>query len=245
MMVNETFARNFQDAANAMDHLVTDADGRVRKVIGVVKSVDFMDQFISDVYDIDPNETFVPAESPGGFDSSFVIRVDGRPEDYIPVVRESIQSVDRRVPVFGVMTMQGRLEDAFARPKLYRTALLFFASFALLLAVSGIYAVVSYAVSRRTHETGVRLALRSTPRRLRGAYVGQGLLTVALGTACGVFAAATTGTLLANIVEGARAFDIGTYCVVAVSIWLIAGASLWTATRPIAQLDVMEILRTD
>jgi putative ABC transport system permease protein len=245
VIVNETFARLWVRPADAVGHMVTDPDGTVRKIVGVVRNLDFMGQYISDVFDVDPPETFVPAHNPGGFDSTFVVKVEGRPQHHAVAIRAAIQSVDRGVPVFGVETMQQRMDQAFARPKFYRTALVFFTSFALLLALIGIYAVVSYAVTQRTHEMGVRLALGTTPVRLRSKFVGQGVATVVFGTAGGIACAAGAGQLLGSLIEGAKAVDVATYIVAALSICLVAAASVWVATRRIARMDVVEILRAE
>jgi putative ABC transport system permease protein len=245
VLVNETFARLWLRPADAVGHMVTDPDGTVRKVVGVVRNLDFMGQYIADVFDIDPPETFVPANNPGGFDSTFVVKVEGRPEDHVAAIRTALQSLDRGVPVYGAKTMQQRMDQAFARPKFYRTALLFFASFGLLLALMGIYAVVSYAVTQRTHEMGVRLALGTTPTRLRTRFVRRGLATVIIGTLGGIACAASTGRLLSSLIEGAKAFDGPTYVLAAISICLVSSASIWVATRRIAHMDVVEILRAE
>jgi predicted permease len=244
VLVNQTFAARWLQPSDAVGHTVT--MGRtVRKIVGVVRNLDFMGQYVSDVFDIDPPETFVPANDPGGFDSTFVVRVAGRPEDHLAAIRDAVQSVDRGVPVYGVQTMQQRMDQAFARPKFYRTALMFFTSFALLLALLGIYAVVSYAVGQRTHEMGVRLALGTTPARLRAKVVQQGLATVVCGTLSGIVCAAGTGKLLGSLIEGAKALDLATYILATIPICLVAAASIWVATQRIARIDIMAILRAD
>ena len=124
--------------------------------------------------------------NPRKFDSTFVVNVEGQPEDHVAAIRTALQSVDRGVPVYGVKTMQQRMDQAFARPKFYRTALIFFASFGMLLALMGIYAVLSYAVTRLTHEMGVRLALGTTPTRLRTRFVRHGSVTVVVGALDGI-----------------------------------------------------------
>ncbi len=245
VLVNETFARVWLRPADSLGHMVTGPDDTVRRIVGVVRNLDFMGQYVSDVFDVDPPETFVPAHNPGGFDSTFIVKVEGRPEDHVAAIRAALQSFDRGVPVYGVETMQQRMNRAFARPEFYRTALVFFASFALLLALVGIYAVVSYAVTQRTHEMGVRLALGTTPARLRTSFVRHGLATVVFGALVGIAGAASTGKLLGSLIEGAESSGVATYLLTTLSICVVAAASIWFATRRIAKMDVAEILRAE
>jgi putative ABC transport system permease protein len=245
VLVNETLARIWLPPSDALGHIVKGPDGTERRIVGVVRNLDFMGQYMADVPDNDFPETFIPAHDPGGFDSTFVVSVDGQPEDHVAAMRAGIETVDRGVPVYSVETMQHRMDRAFARPRFYRTALIFFATFALLLALIGTYAVVSYAVSQRTHEIGVKLALGTTAQSLRTTLVGQGLKPVAIGVLCGIACTAATGKLLARLVIGATGFDIATYALAAVAICLIAAASIWIATRRISALDVVEILRAE
>ena len=191
------------------------------------------------------NQIFVPAHSPGGFVSTFVARVDGRAEDSLPALRDTIRAVDTQVPVFGAKTMEQRMAEAVARPKFYRTAILFFAGFALFLAMIGIYSVVSYAVALRTHEMGVRMALGATPVGLRGTMLWQGLLTVATGAIFGIAGAIRAGRFLESLVEGAKSLDLATLILLFLLIALISSASIWAGTRRIAQLDILDILRIE
>jgi predicted permease len=245
VLINETFARLWLRPVDLVGHMVTGPDRTVRRIIGVVRNLDFMGQYISDAFDVDPPETFIPAHNPGGLDSTFVVNVEGQPEHHVAAIRAALQSVDHGVPVYGVESMQQRMDRAFARPKFYRTALVFFASFALLLALIGIYAVVSYAVTQRTHEMGVRLALGTIPTRLRTRFVRHGLATVFIGTFGGIACAVGSGKLLDSLIEGAKALDFATYVLATMSICLVTAASIWVATRRIASLDVVEILRTE
>ncbi len=192
-VVNERFASEFGAPADVLGHQLTQGSNSSRKIIGVVKAMDYMTDTMDTAH---ANQIFIPAHTPGGFVSTFVVRVNGNAENYLPEIRDTIRSVDRRVPVFGVKTMEQRLAENLARPHFYRTAVLFFASFALLLAVIGIYGVVSYAVVQRTHEMGIRLALGATPNNLRGRMLRQGLLAVTAGAVCGIAGAIFTGRFL-------------------------------------------------
>lgn len=241
-VVNERFAREFGSPADALDHEVTIGKSTRWKIIGVVKGMDYMIDTMDTAHS---NQIFVPAHSPGGFVSTFVARVDGRAEDSLPAIRDTIRSVDSQVPVFGVKTMEQRMADAVARPKFYRTAALFSAGFALFLAVIGTYSVVSYAIALRTHEMGVRLALGATPVELRGTLLRQGLLTVAAGATFGIAGALLTGRFLESLVEGAKSVDPATLILSIVLMASVASASVWAGTRRIARLDVLSILRSE
>jgi ABC-type antimicrobial peptide transport system permease subunit len=238
-IVSERFAREFGLAADALGHQVFRDP---RKIVGVVKGMDYMN---NNPNDANPSQVFIPSSTPGGFFSTFVARVDGRAEDRLARIRDAIQSVDPQVPVFGAKTMEQRLDDALARPQFYRTAVLCFAAFALLLAVIGIYGVVSYTVARRTHEMGVRMALGTTPAGLRVNLLRQGLLTIGAGAIPGVAGAVLAGRFLESLVDGAKPANATTYAASVIFIALIAAAGIWVATRPVARLDIGEILRAE
>jgi putative ABC transport system permease protein len=240
-IVNERFAAQFGSPADALGHQVF---REPRKIVGVVKGMDYRNAK-NDPIDANPRHVFIPSTTPGGFFSTFVARVDGRAEDRLAIVRDAIQSVDPQVPVFGAKTMEQRLDEALARPQFYRTAVFCFAAFALLLAMIGIYGIVSYTVAQRTHEMAVRMALGTTPAGLRVGLLRQGLVTIGAGAVLGVAGAVLSGRFLESLVEGARPADATTYAGTIVSIALMAAAGIWVATRPLARLDIMEILRTE
>jgi putative ABC transport system permease protein len=238
-VVNERFAREFGPPADAVGRETAEGDDRALRIIGVVKDMEYMTEGAQS------NQIFVPSHSPGGFFSTFVARVNGRAEERLAMIRSAIQSVDPQVPVFGVKTMEQRLDDTLARPRFYRTAVLCFAVFALLLAVIGIYGIVSYTVAQRTHEMGVRMALGTTPVRLRVSLLRQGLIPIAAGAIPGIAGAALSGRLLESLVDGAKSVNATTYAASVLFIASIAAIGIWVATRPIAQLDIAEILRTE
>ena len=238
-IVSESFAAQFGTASDALSHRLTNGDDPPRKIIGVVKGMDYMTPGANHT------QVFLPSRDPGGFFSTVVVRVSGRAEDHLAEVRDVMRSVDPQVPVFGVKTMQQRLEETLRRPSFYRTAVLFFAGFAQLLVVIGIYGVVSYAVSRRMHEMGVRLALGTTPARVRGMLLRQGLLPVVAGSILGIAGAALTSRYLESLVEGAGSVGLATFLFSVLFIAAIAATSIWAATRRIAALDIMDILRTE
>ncbi len=240
-VVNERFAAGFGAPQDALNHQLTIEGDTPWKIVGVVKGME---------YETDPttangNEVFIPSTTPGSFFSTFVVRVDGRAEDQLAAVRDTIQSVDPQVPVFGVKTMEQRLDEVFAHSKFYRTAVWTFAGFAWLLAVIGIYGIVSYAVVERTQEMGVRLALGTTPVQVRGMLLRQDLLMVMAGAIPGVAGAQFTGRILESLMDGAKPIGLATSAGLVLLFALVASASIWSATRRIARLDIIAILRSE
>jgi predicted permease len=240
-VVNERFAAGFGAPQDALNHQLTIEGDDPRKIVGVVKGMNYE----TDPTLTDSNQVFLPSETPGSFFSTFVVRVHGRAEDHLAQIRDTIQSVDPQVPVFGVKTMQQRLDEVFAAPKFYRTAVWIFAGFAVLLAVIGIYGIVSYAVSRRTEEMGVRMALGTTPVRLRSMLLRQALLMVAAGALPGIAGAQLTGRFLESLIDGAKPIGPAASSGLVLLFALVASASIWSATRRIASLDIMAILRSE
>jgi putative ABC transport system permease protein len=240
-VVNERFAAGFGAPQDVVGHQLTIGGDAPWKIVGVVHGME---------YETDPtlansNQVFIPSKTPGSFFSTFVARVDGRAEDHLAPIRDTIQSEDPQVPVFGAKTMEQRLDEVFAGPRFYRTAVWIFSGFALLLAVIGIYGIVSYAVVQRTQEMGVRMALGTTPVRLRGMLLRQGLLMVAAGAIPGIAGARLTGRFLETLIDGAKPVDKIASVGLVMFLALIASVSIWAASRRIATLDIVAILRAD
>ena len=235
VIVNDVFAREFGEFRELLGRHV---DGRT--IVGVVKRTDYLAEGAQS------SQIFLLSRSPGAWPgATIVVKVDGRAEDRLAMVRDTLQSVDRQVPVFGVKTIQQRMDDLFARPQFYRTAVLCFALFALLLAVIGIYGIVSYTVARRTHEMGVRMAFGSTPDKLRARLLWQSLIPIAAGAVPGIAAAILSGRLFESLVEGAKSVNAAAYAESVLFIAAVAAIGIWMAARPIARLDIAEILRTE
>jgi ABC-type antimicrobial peptide transport system permease subunit len=239
-VVNERFASGFGAPQDAVGHQLTNGEDTL-KIVGVVRGME---------YETDPtlansNQVFVPSENPGSFFSTFVVRVDGRAEDRLAAIRDTVQSVDPQVPVFSAKTMEQRLDEVFATPEFYRTAVWIFAGFALLLAVIGIYGIVSYAVAQRTQEMGIRMALGRTPAQLREMMLRRGLLMVMAGAIPGIAGAQLTGRFLESLMDGAKPIGLATSSGLVLLFALVASASIWSATRGIARLDITSILRSE
>jgi putative ABC transport system permease protein len=190
-------------------------------------------------------QVFVPVEqySPGFM--TLIARVHGNAANYLAVCRDAVQQVDREIPVYDVKTLDQRLADTLARPRLYTTAVLFLGGFALLLAVIGIYGVASYSITQRAHEIGVRIAVGATPARLRVTLVRQSMLPVLAGMSAGVAGAAGLGKFLQHLVSSAEPPGIRTCLAAAVVLAATAIVAVWTATSRVVQVDPMTQLKSE
>jgi putative ABC transport system permease protein len=240
-VINERFASGFGPPQDAVGHQLTSDGDTPWKIVGVVKGME---------YETDPtlansNQIFLPSVTPGSFFSTFVARVDGRAEDHLAQIRDTIQSVDPQVPIFGAKSMEQRLNEVFADPKFYRSAIWTFAGFALLLAVIGIYGIVSYAVVQRTQEIGIRMALGRTPAQLRSMLLRQGLSMIVAGAIPGIAGAQFTSRFLESLMDGAKPIGPVTSAGLILFFAVVASASIWSATRRIARFDIISILRSE
>jgi putative ABC transport system permease protein len=237
-VVNEEFARLFGEPSAAVGQSVTAEGSSTRRIIGVARGI----RDSGPVYTPRP-QIFVLSRSPQAL--TMVVRVTGNARDRIAVVRDAVAAVDPSVPVFNVKTMSDRLDAVLVRPKFYATAVVFFGGLALLLAIIGVYGVVAHSVGERTREMGIRLALGTTPGSLRGAVLRQTLIVVFCGAVPGVAIALWMTRYFQDLIRSADAQMIATSLVAMITTIAVAAVSIWLATRRVARLDIMQVLRPD
>jgi putative ABC transport system permease protein len=190
-------------------------------------------------------QVFRPIEQAPSGSVTFVARVRGDPEPYLAVCRDAVQEVDPEVPVYDVKTLDQRLADTLARPRFYTTAILFLAGFALLLAVAGTYGAATYAVTQRTHEIGVRIAVGASLGSVRGMLFRQSMLSVGAGMLAGVCGAAGLGRFLQHLIAIAEPTGVW-ICIAAAFVMATAtAAAVWTATNRIVRMDPTAALRVE
>ena len=174
---------------------------------------------------------------------SFVVRAAGDAGALAGVVRQAIESVDANVLVSGVTTMEDAVDRHLWRQRLSLLLLGAFGVVALALAVTGIYGVISQAVSQRTHEIGIRMALGAVRGDVMWLTVRQGMMPVAIGIAAGVAIALALGYAMTAMLFGVRPGDPATFAAVAGLMCAAAlFAAFWPARRA-AGVDPMVALR--
>jgi putative ABC transport system permease protein len=176
---------------------------------------------------------------------SFVVKTTLEPEQLIAAARHQVQAVDTSQPIYNVKTLT-QLRAQSVAPQRFNLLLLgMFAAVALALAVVGIYGVMSYAVTQRTHEIGLRVALGAQTRDVLKLVVGQAMKLALLGVALGLLGAAALTRLLANLLFGVRPTDPLTFAVVALLLALVALLACWIPARRAARVDPMIALRCE
>ncbi|HJX28855.1 MAG TPA: ABC transporter permease, partial [Thermoanaerobaculia bacterium] len=172
-----------------------------------------------------------------------VVRTDGSPESLLPAIRKQLKALDPDLPMANVNTMEQWLKTSAAQPRLTSTLLSIFAGVALLIAAIGIYAVLTYSVSQRTREIGVRMALGATPRRVLKLTVSEGMRVVLLGLVIGLAGGFALGRTVESLVYGVGVHDPKIYVVVAAILTAVALAACFIPARRAAVVDPMVALR--
>ncbi|MGB7923548.1 MAG: ABC transporter permease [Pyrinomonadaceae bacterium] len=176
---------------------------------------------------------------------SLAIRTGSDPDSLAGMVRSEIHLLDADLPVFDVRTM-GQIIDSSSSTFLRRyPAFLIgvFATVALILAMVGIYGVISYSVSQRTHEIGVRMALGAGRRDIFKMILGQGLILTSIGIGCGVLAALILTRFLSSLLFNVSTTDPLTYIVVALPLVVVALLACYVPARKATKVDPMIALR--
>jgi predicted permease len=166
-------------------------------------------------------------------------------EGLLTEARQAIWSQDANLPVFLVRTLQDLYDQSMARTSFTLVLLAIAGGMALILGIVGIYGVIAYAVSQRTREIGIRMALGAQPAGLRGMFVRHGLLLAAIGAVIGLAAAAGLTRLMSSLLFGVTAFDPVTYSLVAAVLIAAAALASYFPARRATTVDPVQALRAE
>ncbi len=176
---------------------------------------------------------------------SLVVRGAGDPASLIAGVRSAVAELDRDLPLYNLRTLTQMLSESLARERFSLLLIVIFAGLALLLAGVGVYGVLAYSVTQRTHEIGVRLALGGSRRDVLRLVVGQGMKLVLVGIGAGLLAAFALTRLMAGLLYGVTATDPLTFAGVSVLLAGVALLACWIPARRATKVDPMIALRCD
>lgn len=192
-------------------------------------------------------EVFAVHDQVGGSANQvfLLVRTEGEPRALLPAVREVVTGLDPDQPVYAIRTIEEAFAQAAASRRGTTLFLTLFALFALALAAAGIYAVVSFAVSSRTQEIGVRIALGADSGRVRRLVVRQALLPVVAGAAAGTALTLPLSRALENVLFEVRGADPTTLLAAGLVLLAVAAAASWLPAWRAGRLDPVEALRVD
>jgi len=174
-----------------------------------------------------------------------LLRVEGDPASLIPQIRRVIHEVNPDIAVNEIKPMDEVITEALWQRRLWGALFALFAGVALLLAAVGIYGVMSYLVSQRTREIGVRIALGAQTRDVLRLIVGQGLKVVVIGVAIGLLAALSLSRLMKSLLSDVAATDPLTFAAVSLLLVCVAAVACFIPARRAAKTDPIIVLRDE
>jgi len=174
---------------------------------------------------------------------TLVARAAGDPAALAPAIKDTIWTFDRNLAISEVLTMDGVIAAANARPRFEMLLLSIFAAVALVLATVGIYGVMSYSVSQRTHEIGVRMSLGASRNGVLLLVVRQGMMLALGGSIAGIAGALLLSRLMSKLLYGVQPTDPITFAGVAAVLGLVAVLACYIPARRAMRVDPIVALR--
>ncbi|MEO8596641.1 MAG: ABC transporter permease [Candidatus Solibacter sp.] len=245
VVINETMARLYFPRESALGHRLT-LNGREpawRTIVGVVHDVHERGYELA----MKPG-VYIPfeqAKDTWALPDSLVIRTLGEPAALTSSVRRIVAQADAEQPIVAVLTMDEVLAKDVEDRHQQMTLLTAFAALALLLAALGLYGILSYAVTQRSREIGLRMALGASASRVVAAIMARGVALTAAGLLVGLAGARSLTSLMAKILYGVKATDGGTYAAVALLLCLIAACASFIPARRAVRIDPIVVLREE
>jgi putative ABC transport system permease protein len=246
-VVNEAFARkHFGGAAAVGQRVAFERDAPVwYEIVGIAGNVKHRGLDAGD-----RPELYVPYRQPLFAQWTVrpmfvVVRTDGDPIELVSTVRRDVARVDPDQPISDVRTMAERIDRSLIGRRFNATLLALFAALALTLAAVGIYGLVAYAVTERTHEIGVRIALGATRTDVVAMVLRQGMVLAVIGAAIGVAASLGVVRLLSGLLFGVSPADPATFAAIPLLLLLVALAACVIPARRATRVDPMSALRAE
>ena len=245
IIINQRFAEKFFPNENPIGKRIrpgislTDADGPMREIIGVVTNVKHQSLQL----DYTPEMYVSASQFPLGIFSLIVRTNTSQPAALTGSIRNVLSRIDPGVPLTRVKMFDDYISRSLARPRFNALLLSIFAGVALLLTAIGIYGVMAYSVAQRRQEIGIRMALGAQKGDVLRLVVGGGMRLTALGVLIGVSGAFALTRLLGNLLYGVGSFDPITFGGVAILLGTIALLACWLPARRASSANLLVALR--
>jgi putative ABC transport system permease protein len=237
-IINEEMARQFWPDEDPLGKRIVLGGTSFYTIVGIVGDVK------QGGLDVKPRqEMFFSYYQQGFRAATFAIRASADPEQMTAAVRGAIQEIDRDQPLFEVMTMEDVISASVSSRRFSMMLFIIFAVTALLLAIVGLYGVMSYMVAQRTHEIGIRMALGASSADVLGLIVGNAMRLTLIGIVIGLGAAFALTRLMENMLYEVKATDPFTFAAISILLALVAAAASYLPARRATRIDPMDALR--
>jgi macrolide transport system ATP-binding/permease protein len=240
IVLNETLATRLWPGEDALGKRVsiTGPEGPFLEVVGVAR-----DSKYRSLADVARPYVYQPLQQSYDPKMTLVVRTTGEPQAITPAVREQIRALDPNLPIADVKTFRDQLELSLFPSRIAAWTLGGFGLLALLLAGVGIYGVVSYAVTQRTREIGVRMALGAKEKDVLGLVLWDGLIVIGVGLVIGLLLAAAATRVIAGFLYGVDATDPLTFVGVPLVLGVVALVASYLPARRAVKVDPLVALR--
>ena len=218
---------------------IPETSGQI-EVVGVAKDVMY-----NALREPPPATMYVPYVQSLIGPMAFVIRTSTDPSTLMGSVREAVRQVDSNVPLMDMSTQTDQIERRFAQERVFAKAYALFGGLAVLVASIGLFGLMSYNVTRRTTEIGIRMALGAQRQRVLQMVMRESLMLVGIGVVIGVSAALGSGRFVASLLFGLTPTDVTTSALAVAVMLAVSAFAGYLPARRASRLDPMIALRHD